>query len=324
MTMCTSPLRAFYTGSKTEKGGDLLAVSKTFSGLSSVRYELAQKVTPESFPINKDFMYLDNAGYWQLYKFVDVPCGHCDECREAYARAWSDRCMLEANHSKDVYFLTLTYSDSFNPGSLRKRDLQLFMKRLRKQVGPGCRFFASGEYGPHGSHRPHYHLVLFNCPLSLLPNGHAKEIDKAWPYGFHVVDVVTPKRCAYVAGYTSKKLAGWRMPDGYEDPFILMSRRPGIGERWLSENLDTILDNDRVYFAFSDTRLDAAVPRYADKLAAKRGDALRLETNRCSRGVSAFRNRSRLKSIHHVDDEGLLDVNRTAARHRKEKRERDL
>lgn len=316
--MCTSPLRAFYTGSKTEKGGDLLAVSKTFSGLSSVRYSLAQKVTPESFPVNKDFMYLDNAGYWQLYKFVDVPCGNCLECKAAYARQWAARCVLEWRNSKDCWFITLTYAD--NPGSVSTRDFQLFMKRLRKICGKGVRFFACLEYGEH-THRPHAHAVLFNCPLTL-QGVTAKEIRQAWPFGMSTVDCVTFDRCAYVARYTSKKLINFKLPEGYEAPRVLMSRRPGIGERWLSENMDMIFKADAVYLPTSSGKPQRSQPpRYFYKLAEKAG--YQLYDVKDAHQVAAVRASDSLKSLYGVDDEDLLSAKRHFSEERMKRHERD-
>lgn len=99
--------------------------------------------------------------------FIEVPCGTCLECRIQNARQWADRCVLEAQQYKYNYFVTLTYDDYFLPAknSLEPRDLQLFLKRLRKKFkGTKIRFLASGEYGD-SSFRPHYHLILFNCPI---------------------------------------------------------------------------------------------------------------------------------------------------------------
>lgn len=97
--------------------------------------------------------------------FVQVPCGKCLECRIQHARDWADRCVIEAKQYKYNYFVTLTYDDAHLPerNSLNPKDLQLFLKRLRKRFkGVKIRFLASGEYG--SSFRPHYHLILFNLP----------------------------------------------------------------------------------------------------------------------------------------------------------------
>lgn len=112
--------------------------------------------------------------------FIEVPCGNCVSCRLNYSRVWADRCLLEAQYHSSAYFVTLTYSDRFvfrsqyvcdrtgevlEALSLRKRDFQLFMKRLRKKFSDQkIRFFACGEYGSE-TFRPHYHAILFGLKL---------------------------------------------------------------------------------------------------------------------------------------------------------------
>ena len=92
-------------------------------------------------------------------KDIAIPCGGCHECRLSKSREWADRMMLELDHSKTAIFATLTYSPDFVPISmlddndeciftLDKRDVQLFLKRLRKRFEPReIRYFLSGEYG---------------------------------------------------------------------------------------------------------------------------------------------------------------------------------
>ena len=84
-----------------------------------------------------------------------IPCGRCMECRLRKKREWALRCEHEASlHDENCWF-TLTYDDAHLPdrNSLRRRDLQLFLKRLRKVMKP-FRFFGCGEYGDD-SNRPH-------------------------------------------------------------------------------------------------------------------------------------------------------------------------
>lgn len=113
---------------------------------------------------------------------VKIPCGKCIGCRLDYSRQWANRCMLEAQyHPKDtVWFATITYNNKYVPKvttvdpdsgkqvpalTLRKRDFQLWMKRLRRAFSDDkIRFFASGEYGSE-TFRPHYHAILFGLHL---------------------------------------------------------------------------------------------------------------------------------------------------------------
>lgn len=86
---------------------------------------------------------------------------------------------------------------------LRKRDLQLFMKRLRKNLtkytDEKIRYYAVGEYGPV-HFRPHYHLLIwFNQGET--EAAIRKVIHKSWQFGR--IDIQVPEGdCAkYVAGY---------------------------------------------------------------------------------------------------------------------------
>lgn len=165
-----------------------------------------------------------------------LPCGTCIKCRTAHARAWAFRCQLEMQEHDAAAFTTLTYDDEHLPDTLRKRDLQLFLKRLRKAIAPlKTRFFASGEYGEQNQ-RPHFHAILYG-----LHNGHRDLIHDEWGKGrTHTVDA-TPATIGYTAGYTAKKIDYRHDPVDvidyntgellweWQPPFIQMSRRPGIG-----------------------------------------------------------------------------------------------
>ena len=68
--------------------------------------------------------------------FLVVRCGKCILCRQRKLSQWCFRCLREANQSKMLpFFLTLTYNDKHLPTfGLYKRDIQLFLKRLRRSV----------------------------------------------------------------------------------------------------------------------------------------------------------------------------------------------
>lgn len=109
----------------------------------------------------RKIVFSKNQGFEDLP--VTLPCGQCIGCRLEHSRQWAIRCLHEASLHEHNCFLTLTFDDEHLPKSesLDVRDLQLFMKRLRKEYGKGIRFYACGEYGEK-YYRPHYHLCLFN------------------------------------------------------------------------------------------------------------------------------------------------------------------
>ncbi len=192
-----------------------------------------------------------------------IPCGKCIGCRLAHSRQWAVRCVHEASLHDRNCFLTLTFDDAHLPasGSVSVRDVQLFLKRLRKALSYQnikIRFFACGEYGDKNQ-RPHYHLIIFNYDFSddrqLLrqtPYGSLYISDflfSLWPYGFHTIGNVTFKSCAYVARYVTKKVYGKDAPAHYQGrtpEFITMSRKPGIAHDWIVKYYADVYNYDRV------------------------------------------------------------------------------
>lgn len=193
-------------------------------------------------------------------KPVNLACGQCVGCRLETARQWAVRCMHEKQMHRHNAFVTLSYEDRYLPpgGSLCRRDLQLFMKRLRKRFGNGIRFYACGEYGDT-TNRPHYHLLLFNCrfddqePIGRAKGGQtlyrSKDLSELWPYGLNWIGDVTFESAAYVARYILKKVTGEPAADHYsgrEPEFTVMSRRPGIAAIWYSKFGQGVRDHDSV------------------------------------------------------------------------------
>lgn len=175
-------------------------------------------------------------------------CGQCQPCRYNRRRLWSHRIFLETLSHKYCSFVTLTYSKEFLPstGTLEKRDLQLFLKRLRKCVNK-IRFFGVGEYGDLSA-RPHYHLAIFGMPgcARFKEVGQSVErskcdcpscflIRREWGMGRTDNAHLTRESAQYLAGYVTKKLTSendfrlWRGICRRQPEFARMSNRPGIG-----------------------------------------------------------------------------------------------
>lgn len=173
---------------------------------------------------------------------TQLACGQCVGCRLDRARQWAVRCVHESKLHSQNCFLTLTYNDDNLPlnGSLNKRDIVLFLKRLRKKYGKGIRFFQCGEYGDL-HFRPHHHVLLFghdfpdkqlfSCSNDIRLYT-SLELQALWPFGFCTVGDVTFDSACYVARYIMKKITGDKQDDYYKGKlpeFVTMSRRPGIG-----------------------------------------------------------------------------------------------
>ena len=190
---CNHPLKAFPIG-LTENGKTKYKIVPFAIHHLERRNGVWYNITSEYLSPYREASVMD---------FVQIPCGKCIGCRLDYAKQWANRIMLEAQYHDDAYFVTLTYDDEHVPRSwstdpetgeacqsltLRKRDVQLFMKRLRKwqdglvdtkyQVynknvsdssaslvsSQRIRYFLSGEYGSR-TFRPHYHAIIFGLHL---------------------------------------------------------------------------------------------------------------------------------------------------------------
>lgn len=159
---------------------------------------------------------------------MNYGCGQCTPCRINKSREWVCRMSLEAREHPYSAFVTLTYNDETLPkdGSVSKRDLQNFLKRLRKEIHPRLiRFYGVGEYGDK-SWRPHYHLIIFG-----LSPTEGKIVEKCWKEGFIKMGTAEGKSFSYVAGYVVKKMTNPkdRRLEGRKPEFALMSLKPGIG-----------------------------------------------------------------------------------------------
>lgn len=176
-------------------------------------------------------------------------------------------------------FLTLTYDQTNLPpdGSLDVKHWQDFVKRARKKYK--FRYFHCGEYGdksitketPLG--RPHYHACIFGEAwlkdrqfYKLGKNGDrlytSDALAELWPQGIHAIGDLTFESAAYTARYIMKKATGLtasykkygekinyktgEVKFRYKPEYITMSRRPGIGSKWITKFLADVYPSDEV------------------------------------------------------------------------------
>lgn len=218
-------------------------------------------------------------------------CGRCPSCLEKRARELAIRCQHEAQMHKANAFLTLTYDDEHLPhhGSLRRRDVVLFLKRLRKLLAPArVRFLLVGEYGSQ-TLRAHYHVLLFGEDFlaDRVPVGKSKSgfrqwesaaLAKAWGLGRCTVAELTLETCFYVCRYALKSSLGgvkrgerevwWQHPlSGQwllrEREFQLMSTHPGLGREWFEKYSRDVTSGDAVVVRGGQK---FKPPRYYDKV----------------------------------------------------------
>ena len=162
---------------------------------------------------------------------VPLPCGRCPPCCKRRASGWSFRLVKEGENFSLSYFVTLTYSTLHVPitekgyMTLNKKDVQDFMKRLRKhsfiikggkKIHAHIKYYAVGEYGTH-TMRPHYHIILFGADQA--------SVCKAWDKGEVHFGTVEAASIGYTLKYISKQ---GRIPMHQNDDrikeFSLMSK----------------------------------------------------------------------------------------------------
>lgn len=223
---------------------------------------------------------------------VSVPCGKCYECLKRRRENWAQRLYEEMNSHDYSCWVTLTYDDAFiervyvpeaEAFSLRKSDVQDFIKRLRITLDrhsgrymcngnpPDVRYFAAGEYGEKGL-RPHYHIILFgispyNCDVYKL-------LKDTWPYGLFHIDELSLASIRYTCKYLLKSSADSARAF-LEPPFNLQSRRPPLGWKFIEKEkarLASKSTDDKLkssYYTYYGGQKAAYCRYYTDKLFPK-------------------------------------------------------
>lgn len=202
-------------------------------------------------------------------ELYSVNCGKCVACLQNRRYDWVFRMKNELKRNDFAYFITLTYEDTTLPKiqgvpQLWKRDLQLFFKRLRKISDLKFRYYAVGEYGSQ-TFRPHYHAILFvsGDGRSYERDYISRVITLAWSYHGQQIGIIDVGTCtdasiSYVAKYVTTKQD---VNDWINPPFALMSRKPAIGENYLSPAVKHYHKETKNFFAISDGR-KIRLPRY--------------------------------------------------------------
>lgn len=220
-----------------------------------------------------------------------VPCGMCSYCRLRYSMQWKSRLVQEFQDNDHAVFFTLTYKDSKVPLAFLdgnemysddwdenldisdllkncdlnteylysrpsfpfavKRDIQLFLKRVRKDAlnkyGTKIRYYIISEYGPK-TLRPHYHGILFYDGEDLTSKVRDL-ISSKWQLGFVDSKFADVSSADYVSSYCSGSVS---LPLLYSlkpfKPFVLASRKNPIGFKNYGE-----VDESKMFFTTSPT-----------------------------------------------------------------------
>lgn len=244
--------------------------------------------------------YVDYLGYNRSYL---VGCGKCIHCVKKRQNDWSIRLYEESRNWPHVDFVTFTYNNSSLPlvecvdpdtgeqiykSTLHKEDLTAIIKRMRirykRKFGADLhmKYFCCGEYGSHGTKRPHYHgLFMYDCdPL------HMQWLYSQWrdKFGHILVKRVgcTLKDSMCVSRYVGKYLTKSFFCSRRDDieigdilpPSYFMSKSIGASyvERFrhyhTSGDLKDIIE--RMCYRFGDSVYAYGLPRYYKERLFKR------------------------------------------------------
>lgn len=184
---------------------------------------------------------------------------------EAKRQEWCFRLDQEKRHSNVSFFVTLTYEDSAltyadDQPCLVKRDVQLFLKQLRKRLEPrSLKYYCVGEYGDQSRDisplgRPHYHLLMFyrgNLDRFTLH----KFIKDFWTFGIAQVLPILGAQ-----GYVTKYVMKFDKREHLVKPFSLISQ--GLGKDYLTESMVNFHRQHLTPFAMKPGGYKISLPRY--------------------------------------------------------------
>lgn len=178
---------------------------------------------------------------------------------------------------EDNAFITLTYRQEEIPDghTLRVRDFQLFIKRLRKRLPGPLSYFHCGEYGERFG-RPHYHAAVFGegfledrIELPKTAKGYAQWtsplLSEVWGLGRVAVMDLTFDSAQYLAKYITVKVTGDKAEAHYAGKlpeYATMSKKPAIGRRWFDKYARDVYPRDEVVIGGTKGK----PPKYYDEL----------------------------------------------------------
>ena len=160
---------------------------------------------------------------------TEVACHRCWQCKKNRLNDLVGRCIAESKYATQTYAVTLTYANDagVNAVSLVYKDVQDFMKRLRKRYK--VRYICAGEYGT-AKGRAHWHIILFF-------KGKAPKIDqdvrvnwKYWTHGFSYFQQPDWKGFQYVLKYVLKDT-----DLDSADSHLAMSKKPPLGYEFFEQ-----------------------------------------------------------------------------------------
>lgn len=268
--MCESPNQAFLCSHPKYEYGNFMILTRQYRELAQLQKEYL------FFPSERNWHFIRR---FENIQKVFLPCGKCIQCLNSRSKSWEVRSSLELLNYKDACCLTLTYDDSHLPlfGKLKYKDVQDFLKRLRKDIKKPIKYMCSGEYGGTKT-RPHYHIIIFGYkPEDMRLYKRTKKgtllyksdyLTDKWSKGFVDVGKVNHQTCRYVSQYCCKKLLNEtvKMPPRYRRIYEWKRKKSReflhcsvkFGFDWFKRNYRSVINSSKIVLG----RFTYAIPRY--------------------------------------------------------------
>lgn len=201
-----------------------------------------------------------------------VPCGKCGFCLQAKRSSWMFRIYYEMrNQLHKGWFLTMTYNEQSvkrTPSgklSLRFRDVQLYLKRIRK-AKYYAKYICVGEYGSI-TKRPHYHMLLWtDAPVGFLQVNWKRSNDNKL-LGHIQFGELNMQSAMYTLKYIIQPKHKWSDDDLRENTRAQFSK--GLGLSYMTTemyNYHSEPDDQPNFFAMVDGQRVALPRYYRDKI----------------------------------------------------------
>lgn len=170
----------------------------------------------------------------KTHEWLKYPCGQCLPCRVKKRSALTSRNLLESRTALSASFWTLTFADTTDLASGKKRIREIFRSfadALRKsEIRAGnmtpIRFFGCCEFGGRYG-RPHFHLLIYNMVKNYRdPPRYTRGLPRPpqyigfWPHGHVDIAEFNNATVNYCVEYMLKT---------EEDPIPFRTVRPAIG-----------------------------------------------------------------------------------------------
>ncbi|QCS36886.1 replication initiation protein [Tortoise microvirus 20] len=152
-------------------------------------------------------------------KLIPIQCGKCDFCVNKKQKEWTTRLLAEKIKQNGVaMFLSMTYAKEPATQGENKRNIQLFLKKLRQHIKKKSdvkiKYLSAGEFGGLKGRR-HAHLIITGWRpkdekfAGMSPKGHkmfkSKTLTKIWGHGILTIQDVTAESIQYCITYAHKE-----------------------------------------------------------------------------------------------------------------------